>query len=179
MRSACGSQIRARPRFHHARTPAANSARPRARAIFCYEKFRKKVLTNAVSLGKIAFPGQNRRAELFPTGVVHNTYTTGVRTMAKSCPITRAQFAAKAPANLPCTIDGQPINATPKTFSTGSLGFHANGKVTLKIGGVLVPCQVSLSITAIGSKDLPQDASTPEVQAAPAPAVQDASKPAA
>jgi hypothetical protein len=99
--------------------------------------------------------------------------------MAKSCPISRAQFAAKAPANLPCTIDGQPINATPKTFSTGSLGFYANGKVTLKIGGVLVPCQVSLSITAIGSKDLPQESSTPAAQDASSPVVQDASKPAA
>jgi hypothetical protein len=104
---------------------------------------------------------------------------TATSTVRKtSCPVTRQQFSSTAKA-LTVAISGQPLAASPKQFSTGSFGFYANGKVSVLVDGVPVQCQVSLNITVIGSKDLPQDASTPEVQTAPAPAVQDASKPAA
>jgi hypothetical protein len=55
--------------------------------------------------------------------------------------------------SLPIVIDGQPQAAEPKRFSTNSVGWNVNGKVTLMVNGQPVRCQVSLNITAIGSKE--------------------------
>ena len=54
------------------------------------------------------------------------------------------------------TIAGQIVSADPKTFSTGSVGFHLNGKITVTVNGEPVRLQVSGSFTAIGSKDWPE-----------------------
>jgi hypothetical protein len=77
--------------------------------------------------------------------------------MAKTtCPITRQQFRDGAkPVSV--TIDGQSLTATVKEFSTGSLGWYVNGKITLDVNGVAVPVQVGLNLTIVGSKELPSD----------------------
>jgi len=89
--------------------------------------------------------------------------------MAKktSCPISRAQFRTKArPVSI--TIGDRTFVALTKEFSTGSLGWNLNEKITLEIDGVVVPIQVGLNLTVVGSKELPADAATP----APQPAAQ-------
>ncbi len=51
-------------------------------------------------------------------------------------------------------IDGQPLTASPKKFSTGSVGFFLNGKIDVKLAdGTTVKLQVSSSMAAIGSKE--------------------------
>jgi hypothetical protein len=82
--------------------------------------------------------------------------------MAKktTCPISRADFRAKA-RPLDVTIAGQTMVAEVKEFSTGSLGWYLNGKVTVEIDGTRVPVQIGLSLTIVGSKELPPDAEGP------------------
>ena len=82
-----------------------------------------------------------------PTSTVNGTRKT-------SCPVTRQQFTANAKP-LTVAINNQPLSSSPKQFSTGSMGWFANGKVQVVIDGVPVMCQVSTNITVIGSKDLP------------------------
>ncbi len=72
----------------------------------------------------------------------------------KNCPIKRAEFNEHAEA-LALELAGMNLLAEPKQFSTGSMGYHAGGKVNLTIGGKVVPCQVGLNVTVIGSKELP------------------------
>lgn len=43
----------------------------------------------------------------------------------------------------------------PKGFKTGSVGFNASGKVLLKIDGKAYPCQVAVNVTAVHSKEWP------------------------
>jgi hypothetical protein len=78
--------------------------------------------------------------------------------MAKktSCPINRAEFRDKAQA-VPVTIGTQQLEAEPKEFSTGSLGWYLNGKTVVEIGGKRVAVQIGLNLTVVGSKDLPRD----------------------
>jgi hypothetical protein len=77
--------------------------------------------------------------------------------MAKktSCPITREQFKHAKPVTV--TINDQRLDAEPKEFSTGSLGWYLNAKVTLEVEGVRVPVQVGMNLTIVGSKELPKD----------------------
>lgn len=89
--------------------------------------------------------------------------------MAKktTCPISRSDFRAKAqPVKI--VINGQEKTVFSKEFSTGSLGWYLNEKITLEVGGVPVPVQVGLNLTIVGSKELPPDADTPSA-AAPTP----------
>jgi hypothetical protein len=82
--------------------------------------------------------------------------------MAKktTCPISRGDFRAKAqPVNV--SIAGQQMTAPVKEFSTGSLGWYLNGKITIEIGGMHVPVQVGLNLTVVGSKELPPDTAAP------------------
>jgi hypothetical protein len=71
--------------------------------------------------------------------------------------VSRSQFQAEAKA-VEVVINGQPVVAEVKEFSTGSFGWHHGDKVTLKVGDKLVKVQVGLTLTVIGSKDLPKDA---------------------
>ena len=82
--------------------------------------------------------------------------------MAKktSCPITRAQFRAKAKP-IVVTIGEQKFDALPKEFSTNSLGWNINAKINIEIDGILVPVQVGLNLTLVGSKEIPLDAASP------------------
>ncbi len=78
--------------------------------------------------------------------------------MAKksACPITRAEFHTHAKA-IELVINGVPMPAEVKEFSTGSLGWHLNNKMSIKIGDKSVSVQIGVNMTIIGSKELPQD----------------------
>jgi hypothetical protein len=98
--------------------------------------------------------------------------TNGTR--KTTCPITRQEFRDCSAAATPTiTIAGQGLVAVAKEFNQqpgangASVGYSANGKVQLMIGGKPVMCQVGINITVIGSKDLPEAprAISPEVQA--------------
>lgn len=72
-----------------------------------------------------------------------------------SLTIDRAEFAHNAqPVEL--VINGIPMLAQVKEFSTGSLGWFLNAKTSLKVGDKLVPVQVGVNLTIVGSKDLPK-----------------------
>ena len=71
------------------------------------------------------------------------------------CPVSREQFVAQA-KSVEVTINGQPVLADVKEFSTGSFGWHFGDKVTVRVGDQLVKVQVGLTLTVIGSKDAPK-----------------------
>jgi len=76
--------------------------------------------------------------------------------MAKStCPVTRADFLANAKP-ISVTINNVPLLADVKEFSTGSLGWYLNGKVSIDVGGTPVSVQVGMNLTVVGSKELPK-----------------------
>ena len=77
--------------------------------------------------------------------------------MAKStCPVTRAEFLTDAkPVEI--TINGIPMTAEVKEFSTGSLGWYLNGKANVKVGDKSVSVQIGMNLTIVGSKELPKD----------------------
>jgi hypothetical protein len=76
--------------------------------------------------------------------------------MAKTtCPISREQFSAKAKPVI-VTINGVPLQADVREFSTGSLGWYLNGKVLIEVDGTPVSVQVGLNLTVVGSKELPK-----------------------
>lgn len=78
--------------------------------------------------------------------------------MAKktTCPITREAFRTKAKA-IAVTINAVPLQAEVKEFSTGSLGWYLNGKMSIDIDGTPVSVQIGMNMTIVGSKELPQD----------------------
>jgi hypothetical protein len=54
-------------------------------------------------------------------------------------------------------VDGSTLlTADPKEFSTGSLGWFVNGKATVVVDGKPVRVQVSGTLTAVHSKELPK-----------------------
>jgi hypothetical protein len=77
-----------------------------------------------------------------------------------TCPISRAEFRAKAKP-VKVVINGVEQEAEVKEFSTGSLGWYLNSKVSIEVDGVRVPVQVGMNLTIVGSKELPQDAPAP------------------
>ncbi len=80
-----------------------------------------------------------------------------------TCPITREDFRTKAKP-VKVVINGVEQEAEVKEFSTGSLGWYLNAKISLEVEGVRVPVQIGLNLTIVGSKELPQDgpAASPE-----------------
>lgn len=82
-----------------------------------------------------------------------------------NCPISRNDFRNGAQA-VEVIINGIPLVAEVKEFSTGSLGWYLNGKTTIRINDKPVSVQIGLNLTIVGSKDLPQD--KPAVQDTPA-----------
>jgi hypothetical protein len=76
--------------------------------------------------------------------------------MAKtSCSVSRAEFQEQAKP-IEVSINGVPMLAEVKEFSTGSLGWYLNGKSTVKIGDKAVTVQIGLNMTIVGSKELPK-----------------------
>jgi hypothetical protein len=80
------------------------------------------------------------------------------------CPISRADFLAKA-SSVKVELDGFPMHAAPREFSTGSFGWYVNGKANIMVDGKPISVQVGLNLTVVGSKEMPK---TPGA-AAPAP----------
>jgi hypothetical protein len=76
--------------------------------------------------------------------------------MAKKsvCPISREDFAEKAQP-VEVVINGMPMTAEPKEFSTGSLGWYLNSKANIKVGEKSVTVQIGMNLTIVGSKELP------------------------
>jgi hypothetical protein len=70
-------------------------------------------------------------------------------------PLSKADFVAKAKP-LSMVIDGRPMVAAVKEFSTGSFGWYINGRTDIVIDGKTVPVQVSANLTVIGSKNRPE-----------------------
>jgi hypothetical protein len=84
------------------------------------------------------------------------------------CPITRRQFRDKA-QSVTVTLGGVPMVIPTKEFSTGSLGWYLNAKTMLEVDGKQVPVQLGLSLTIVGSKELPEEAEPAPAAAAPPP----------
>lgn len=66
-------------------------------------------------------------------------------------PISNEDFMGGA-RPLSITIGGNTFVATPKAFSTGSVGWYLNGKTVVEVEGVMVPVQIGLNLTVVGSK---------------------------
>ena len=76
--------------------------------------------------------------------------------MAKSsCPVTRVEFLSDAKP-VEVVINGIPMTAEVKEFSTGSLGWYLNGKANIKVGEKNVSVQIGMNLTIVGSKELPK-----------------------
>ena len=73
-----------------------------------------------------------------------------------SCSVTRAEFLEKAPP-VEVVINGIPMMAEVKEFSTGSLGWYLTGKTNLKVGEKSVSVQIGMNLTIVGSKELPKE----------------------
>jgi hypothetical protein len=69
------------------------------------------------------------------------------------CPITRRHFLEAAPL-LIVTIDEVAHTALPLENSTGSFGWNVNGKMAIRVGGIVVPVQINCNFTVIGSKEV-------------------------
>jgi hypothetical protein len=67
------------------------------------------------------------------------------------CPITRRHFLEAAPL-LIVTIDEVAHTALPLENSTGSFGWNVNGKMAIRVGGIVVPVQINCNFTVIGSR---------------------------
>lgn len=90
--------------------------------------------------------------------VFHNALK--VDRMAKStCPVTRAEFVNLAKP-VEVVIDGIPMTAEVKEFSTGSLGWYLNGKANIKVGEKSVSVQIGMNLTIVGSKELSKEYAT-------------------
>jgi len=76
--------------------------------------------------------------------------------MAKPCPITRKHFQEHAKP-VEVVINGVPMIAGVKEFSTGSLGWNISNKTTITVGGTPVAVQIGLNLTIVGSKELPKE----------------------
>ena len=77
--------------------------------------------------------------------------------MAKTtCPISRSEFQAHAKP-VAVKINEIPLQAEVKEFSTGSLGWYLNSKMTIEVGGKTVSVQIGMNMTIVGSKELPKE----------------------
>ncbi len=72
------------------------------------------------------------------------------------CAINRATFNEGAKP-LIVEVDGRKMALSPREFSTGSLGWFANEKSMIEVGGEPVKVQIQVNVTVVGSKDLPKD----------------------
>lgn len=75
--------------------------------------------------------------------------------MKTACPVTRAEFNANAKPVI-IKIGDKELIAEAREFSTKSLGWYLNGKTTLLVGNQPVPVQIGMTLTVIGSKELPK-----------------------
>ncbi len=81
------------------------------------------------------------------------------------CPISREDFLAQA-ETIKIDLNGFPLSAEPREFSTGSFGWYVNAKAPVVINGKTVQVQVGMNLTVVGSKDLAKSAA-PKAAAEP------------
>jgi hypothetical protein len=84
------------------------------------------------------------------------------------CPLTHQEFKEHAKP-IEVIINGTPLQAPVKEFSTGSLGWYVSGKVNITINGKPVVVQIGLNMTIVGSKDVTKG-SAPAEPHSPMPA---------
>lgn len=68
------------------------------------------------------------------------------------CPLSRRKFR-EAAQPVRVEINGNPMLAEVKEFSTGSFGWYLNGKTTIDVGGTPVTVQIGMNLTVVGSKE--------------------------
>ncbi len=69
----------------------------------------------------------------------------------KKCKLTLEEFVQHA-TDLVVVLEGQPRVLSKKVFSSGSFGWNTSEKMDFMVNGQPIRCQVSVIITAIGSK---------------------------
>lgn len=74
------------------------------------------------------------------------------------CPISRQDFLEKAEP-LKIDINGFPMTAEPREFSTGSFGWYVNGKATQTVAGKTIQVQVGMNLIVVGSKETKEKSS--------------------
>jgi hypothetical protein len=67
-------------------------------------------------------------------------------------PMTKREFLDSAPP-LKMTIGGRELIASPREFSSGSVGFYFSDKVTIEVNGKAIRLQIGANATCIGSKE--------------------------
>lgn len=72
------------------------------------------------------------------------------------CPLSREEFRLAA-KGLRCRFGDKEIVVDPKEFGSGSLGWFTNEKFVLEVGGIPAKVQATVSVTLIGSKNLPKE----------------------
>ena len=75
------------------------------------------------------------------------------------CPISRADFLAKAPP-IEVIVAGHKFIAGARRFSTGSVGYNLGEKFTEIIDGKVITFQVGLNVIVVGSKEMMYHTST-------------------
>lgn len=73
-----------------------------------------------------------------------------------TCPISRADFLAKAEP-IKIELNGYPLTAEPREFSTGSFGWYFNGKAPVTVDGKTLSIQVGMNLIVVGSKDVAKE----------------------
>ncbi len=73
------------------------------------------------------------------------------------CPVSREQFKRAPVVVVQFVVDGVVVasqSATPREFSTRSLGWYTGDKISIPVDGVPVKVQVGVNLTAVGSKEV-------------------------
>jgi len=70
------------------------------------------------------------------------------------CPISRKDFRLHAQP-IAIQVNGSNPVLEVKEFSTNSLGWYYNGKITIEVNGVKVPCTANIQLIISNSKELP------------------------
>lgn len=108
---------------------------------------------NLTAVGSKDMPAEADLSCRFATGQYREDMS-----MADQLP-SKAYFAKHAAA-VQITIGTQTVLAQPKKFSSGKLGWYANGKVVRDVNGTMVTFQLGVSIVALGS-DMVSDTGIP------------------
>lgn len=76
-----------------------------------------------------------------------------------SLALTKSGYVAKAkPITVTLAIDGviqETVELNAQNFSTGSVGYYGNAKISIVVDGRAVKHQMGINLTAIGSKEWP------------------------
>ena len=67
------------------------------------------------------------------------------------CPLTKDEFV-RAAKPISVVVNGVPMAASVKEFSTGSFGWYLNGRTVIEVAGEQVTAQIGMNLTAVGSK---------------------------